>query len=99
MLFSVKPVLHSPGKSLAFQFSMDMSDMDFNGRCPAQEPVEAEGTVRNTAGMLELDLQVRTTLDCVCDRCAKSFRKEKEIFFDCVLAEEKQNEEKHANVL
>ena len=99
MQFSVKPVLHSPGKSLTFQFSMDMSDTDFNGRCPAQEPVEADGTVRNTAGMLEMDLRVRTTLDCVCDRCAKSFRKEKEIFYDCVLAEEKQNEDNEDIIL
>ena len=92
MLFSVKPILHSPGKSLMFQFSMDLTDVDFNGRCPAQEPVMAEGAVRNTAGMLELALRVWTTLDCVCDRCAKEFRKEKEVFYDCVLAEEKQDE-------
>lgn len=92
MLFSVKSALHSPGKSLTFQFSMDLSDLDFNGLRPVNEPVTAEGSVRNTAGMLELSLRVRTVLDCICDRCAKQFRKEKEVFYECVLAEEKQDE-------
>ena len=92
MLFSVKSILNSPGKSLTFQFSMDLSDVDFGGRMPAQEPVEVECTVRNTAGMLEMALRIRTTLDCVCDRCAKEFRREKEVDYDCVLAEDKQDE-------
>ena len=92
MLFSVKSILNSPGKSLTFQFSMDLSDVDFGGQLPAQEPVQVEGTVRNTAGMLEMALRIRATLDCVCDRCAKEFRREKEVEYDCVLAEDKQDE-------
>ena len=99
MRFSVRSVLNTPGKSLPFQFEMDLSDVDFGGGCPAQEPVKVEGVVKNSADVLELSLVTRTTLDCSCDRCAKPFRREKEISYDCVLAEEKQNEDNEDIVL
>ncbi|MCI2056875.1 MAG: DUF177 domain-containing protein [Oscillibacter sp.] len=65
----------------------------------AQEPVDVEGIVQNKAGVLVLSFSARTTLNCVCDRCTKSFRKEKEIPFHCYLATEKQNEENDEIVL
>lgn len=99
MQFSVKSVLNTPGKSLPFRFTMDLSDVDFGGGRPAQDPVNVEGLVRNTAGMLELTLRAWTTLNCICDRCAKAFRREKEISYSCLLAEEKQNEENDEIVL
>ena len=99
MRFSVKSVLNTPGKSVPFRFTMDLSDVEFGGQCPAQEPVEVDGIVRNSADVLELSLRARTTLDCTCDRCAKAFRREKEISYDCLLAEEKQNEDDDESVL
>lgn len=99
MQFSVKSILNTPGKSLPFQFQMDLSRVEFSGRFPVQEPVLVEGTIQNTAGMLELSLLARTMLECVCDRCAKEFRREKEVSFDCLLAPEKQDEENEEIVL
>lgn len=92
MRFSVRPILNTPGERLPFQFDLDLSGETFGGRYPIREPVRVEGEVRNTAGMLELSLQARTTLDCVCDRCAREFRREKAVSCQCLLAEEKQNE-------
>ena len=34
MLLNVKPILHTPGKRLDFQFELDLSDMEFSGRYP-----------------------------------------------------------------
>lgn len=99
MQFSVKSIMNTPGKNLPFQFSMDLTDLDFGGRHPAGEPVLVEGDIRNTAGMLELSLRVWTNLDCICDRCAKEFRREKEISYSCLLAEDKQNEDNDEIVL
>ena len=99
MLFDVKQILHSPGKELEFQFEMDLSDVEFGGRHPISRPVQVAGKVRNSADVLELSLRARTTLDCTCDRCAKAFRREKEISYDCLLAEEKQNEDNEDIVL
>ena len=99
MQFSVRSILNIPGKSIPFQFHMDLSQEEFGGRFPIQEPVVVEGTIQNTAGILELSLLARTTLECICDRCAKKFRREKEISFNCLLASEKQDEEDEEIVL
>ena len=93
MRLDVRPILHTPGKQLEFQFEMDLSDVEFAGRYPVSRPVAVKGAVRNTADVLELHLTARTTLDAVCDRCGKAFSREKEILYSCLLAEEVQNEE------
>lgn len=99
MLLNVRPILHTPGKRLEFQFSMDLSDLEFAGRYPVTQPVEVTGQVRNTADVLELELTARTTLDAVCDRCGKAFSQEKGITYQCLLAEELQNEDNDEIVL
>ena len=99
MRLNVKPILHAPGQTLPFRFTMDLSDLDFNGVFPVKEPVEVEGIVRNTADVLDLQLEARTTLDCVCDRCAKDFQTTKTVLFSCLLAQEKQDEENEEIVL
>ena len=93
MLFDVRSILHTPGKRLVFQLELDLTDVDFSGQYPVSEPVAVEGDVKNTAGVLELNLTARTVLDAVCDRCGKEFRQEKEVLYSCVLAEEVQNED------
>ena len=93
MRFDVRPILHAPGKRLTFQFSLDLSDVEFAGRHPISRPVEVEGAVSNTADLLELELTARTTLDAVCDRCGKAFLQDKIVPFRCLLAEELQNED------
>ena len=99
MLLNVKPILHTPGKRLDFQFELDLSDMEFSGRYPISRPVAVSGEVRNTAGILELTLNARSTLDAVCGRCGKAFAQEKDVPFACMLAEELQNEENDEIVL
>ena len=99
MLLNVKPILHTTGKRLDFQFELDLSDMEFSGRYPISRPVAVSGEVRNTAGILELTLNARSTLDAVCDRCGKAFVQEKDVLFACMLAEELQNEENDEIVL
>ena len=99
MLFDVKSILHTPGGQLEFQFTLDLSDVEFSGRYPISRPVAVSGSVRNTAGILDLELTTRTTLDAVCDRCGKAFSQEKEISYGCMLAEEVQNEDNDEIVL
>lgn len=99
MRFSVKSILNMPGRELPFSFSVDLTDVEFGGRFPVTEPVAVSGTVRNTAGVLNLELTAQTTLDCVCDRCAREFRREKKISYECTLANERQSEENDDIVL
>ena len=99
MLFDVKPILHTPGKQLDFQFTLDLSDMEFGGRYPRSRRVCVAGRVRNSADVLDLELTARSTLDAVCDRCGKEFLQDKEIPFACLLAEQLENGENDEIVL
>ena len=99
MLIDVRPILHTPGQRLDFEFRLDLSGLEFDGRNPISRPVAVEGEVRNTADLLELSMTARTTLDAVCDRCGKEFSKDKTVEFRCMLAEELQNEESDEIVL
>ncbi|MCI8328297.1 MAG: DUF177 domain-containing protein [Oscillibacter sp.] len=99
MWIDVRPILHTPGRRLDFQFELDLSDLEFDGRKPVSRPVAVRGEIRNTADLLELSLTARSTLDAVCDRCGKEFLQEKEAVCRCMLAEELQNEDSDEIVL
>ena len=58
-----------------FHTALDLHDLQFGGSFPVQEPVSAEGTVRNTAGVLVLEAVISTNLHAVCDRCAAPFER------------------------
>lgn len=93
MLLDVKPILHTPGKRLNFRFELDLSGAEFSGRHPVSRPISVFGKVRNTAGILELELTAETTLDAVCDRCGRAFSLKKAVPFRCMLAESLENGE------
>lgn len=83
----VRPILHTPGKSISFRLTLNLSALDFAGRRPIARPVEVEGTVQNRADTLWLDLTASATLEAVCDRCGKRFPLPKTARFHCLLAE------------
>ena len=71
MLLELRKLMTSPGETLPFETSVDLSDMPFGGCKPVTEPVLAKGQVRNTAGVLEMTGTVETVLrDGVHKACA-----------------------------
>ena len=99
MLLNVKNIINAPGERMEFRFDLDLSDVDFGGLYPVQEPVVVTGDVRNTAGMLILQFSPRATLHCVCDRCQKPFLREKSTQCEYLLAEELEDEESDSIIL
>ena len=73
MLLDLSKLIEAPGSSLDFETALDLSELDFGGCRPAKQPVVARGTVRNAAGVLLMDGEVRTRLFGVCARCACDF--------------------------
>lgn len=86
MLLDVKKIINAPGERIEFRFEMDLSDVDFGGRYPAQKPVVVTGDVRNVAGMLLLTFTAETILHAVCDRCLKEFEREKTVHYETMVA-------------
>ena len=57
MLLGLSKIIECPGESVSFSTSVDLSDLRFGTSYPVSEPVLASGTVRNTAGVLVMNLK------------------------------------------
>ena len=93
MLLDLSKIIACPGASVSFSTSLDLSDLRYGNCCPVSEPVQAEGSVRNTAGVLVMTGKIFTTIHGVCDRCASDFTSNVEFSLDVVLVTELSNEE------
>ncbi len=93
MLLGLAKLIDSPGASVSFSTSVDLSDLRFGSCYPVSEPVLANGIIRNTAGVLVMKGLIQTTLHGVCDRCAGEFTANREIPLDVVLVTELANED------
>ena len=93
MLLDLSKIMDSPGASVPFSTSVDLSDLRYGNSYPVTEPVMAEGQVRNTAGVLVMTGSIRTTIHGTCDRCASDFHREEQFPIDVVLVTELANEE------
>ena len=93
MLLDLSKIIESPGASVSFSASVDLSDLCYGACYPVDEPVLASGSVRNTAGVLVMTGRICTTIHGVCDRCAGDFTSDVDIPIDVVLVTELSNEE------
>ena len=93
MLLGLSKIIDCPGASVSFSTSVDLSDLCYGVSYPVSEPVKAEGTVRNTAGVLVMKGEISTTIHGTCDRCAEDFDREIHFPIDVVLVTELANEE------
>ena len=93
MLLGLEQIMDRPGQSVSFSASVDLSDLLYGTTYPVSEPVLAEGSVRNTAGVLVMKGTVKTCIHGVCDRCAADFDADVEFPIDVVLVKELANEE------
>lgn len=93
MLLGLSKIIDSPGSSVDFSTSVDLSDLRYGVTNPVSEPVLAQGTVRNTAGVLLMKGSISTTIHGVCDRCAADFQRKIQFPIDVVLVTELSSEE------
>ncbi len=93
MLLGLSKIIDCPGASLPFAVSLDLSDLRFGNCYPLSESVDAEGVIRNTAGVLMMKGNIRTTIHGICDRCAGSFDRDMEVPIDVVLVTELADED------
>ena len=93
MLLGLSKIIDCPGASVSFSTSVDLSDLCYGVTYPVTEPVLANGTVRNTAGVLMMQGEITTTIHGTCDRCANDFDREIHFPIEVVLVTEMANEE------
>ena len=93
MLLGLSKIIDCPGASVSFSTTVDLSDLCYGVSYPVSEPVAAEGTVRNTAGVLVMTGAISTCIHGTCDRCARDFSREVRFPIDVVLVTELADEE------
>ena len=93
MLLGLSKIIDSPGASVSFSTSVDLSDLCYGVSYPVSEPVLAQGTVRNTAGVLVMTGEITTRIHGICDRCAAEFSRDIDFPIDVVLVTELTSEE------
>ncbi len=93
MRLNLREIIHVPGASVPFDFTLDLTQEDFFGEHPITRPVHVEGTVKNIADVLVLEGQAASVLDYTCDRCMGGFSREKVVKLSYLLAEEIEGEE------
>ena len=93
MLLGLSEIIDSPGASVSFSTSVDLSDLCYGISYPVSEPVLASGMVRNTAGVLVMTGEITTCIHGICDRCANPFAREVRFPIDVVLVTEMADEE------
>ncbi len=93
MRLGLSQIMDSPGATVDFSVSVDLSDLLYGTCYPVDQPVLAQGTVRNTAGVLVMKGSIQTTIHGVCDRCAADFTQDVGFPIDVVLVKELANEE------
>ena len=93
MLLGLSKIIDCPGATVPFTTSVDLRDLQYGNTYPVTELVQAEGTVRNTAGVMVMTGSIHTTIHGVCDRCAEDFHREVNFPIDVVLVTELANEE------
>ena len=87
MWLDLRDVIEVPGASKSFSgIAPDPERLLTPSVTGFVSPPEAEGRVTNTAGLLELSGTLRAVMRCVCDRCGRSFEREKVLSIRAPLA-------------
>lgn len=91
MYLDLHEIIEIPGKSVPFSCELDPQRISFPALVRFCGPVAAEGTVKNTAGVLTLRADVRAELCVLCDCCGREVRLEQEIPVSAILVEDAEN--------
>ena len=75
MILDLHEIIEAPGRSVGFQCELDADRLSFPTLEAFNGPVTAQGTVRNTAGILELTAEVQADMTVRCARCGRPFRR------------------------
>lgn len=72
-ILELEPVFNNEGAEQSFEYLCDMSDYNYNGGYPFENPVKVEGIVLNSTDIVTVKAKACFTLCLSCDRCAGEF--------------------------
>lgn len=93
MILDLEPIFNIEGKSLDFNYSIDLSGEMLDGVYPFNQPVSIIGDVSNNAGIVELQFDADMLMDINCDRCAKPLKFPHKVSIGHTLVASLENED------
>lgn len=69
MVLDLRSVFVNEQKSISIDYELDLSTLLVFGGYPLKKPVKANGSVKNRAGIITLDLACQVVYSAPCDRC------------------------------
>ena len=88
----LEPVFNNEGLTKPLDFSLDMSNVEYNGEFPFKTPVYIKGEVKNSTGIVTVSAKAEFTLNLTCDRCAVNFDRTFSVPCEHVLVTEVNDE-------
>ncbi|MBE6886691.1 MAG: DUF177 domain-containing protein [Oscillospiraceae bacterium] len=76
MVIDLKQVFEIESEAVALDHKMDLTDYPLWGNTPFVSPVQIKGGIRNRAGVVTLEAEVRYLLSFPCDRCLRQVERE-----------------------
>jgi uncharacterized protein len=70
MILELEPVFNNIGFEKSFDYELMPEDFEINGINPFLKPVTVKGSVRNSAGVVEIRAEAVAQMQLFCDRCA-----------------------------
>ena len=86
MWLDLRDVIEVPGAVKPFETALDPEPLLTPSILAFRTPPRAVGAVRNTAGLLALEAELRADTLCVCDRCGTEFDREKRLTVNAPLS-------------
>lgn len=93
MIIDLKKIFVNENSSLALDYALDMSDMEFSGQFPLKKPVNLKGTVSNKASLVRLEAEISYEFDAPCDRCGVDTQHQHTVKIEKSLASAIEGEE------
>ena len=93
MILNLKKAWASEIYSETLQFSLDLSDVEFDGVRPFAEPVAITAKLKKSAGVVTLKILGEACYQAPCDRCATNCSERIAVDNEYILATEVENED------
>ena len=87
MKLNLREIIEIPGSELPFACTLTGDELDFPTIVRYKSAPRATGRIRNEAGVLRLEGEIRTELVCICDRCMSEFESVKTTPLSAVIVE------------
>jgi uncharacterized protein len=79
VVINLEPVFNNEGLFVPIDYTMDLASLSHSGTNPLSAPVRIFGSIKNTAGVVNLDALISFEYFAACDRCMKSTSKKYEL--------------------